>query len=121
MFFRGLEPVTLCTDSAAQEDAGGSQVVRQARLAHDAAQASEGTSVTPGHGGQDGRCPQVAAPLEEGPLRTPMSYLQSAAQAFDQVRLDLIERDAYLLHRVRNSRMVTAWSRVEVVGDAEGR
>ena len=43
-------------------DAGGSQVVGQARLAHDAAQASEGHVRHPGHGGQDDGCPQAQRP-----------------------------------------------------------
>ena len=43
-------------------DAGGSQVVGQARLAHDAAQAPEGHVCHPGHGGQDDGCPQAQRP-----------------------------------------------------------
>ena len=43
-------------------DAGRSQVVGQARLAHDAAQASEGHVRHPGHGGQDDGCPQAQRP-----------------------------------------------------------
>ena len=43
-------------------DADGPQVVGQARLAHDAAQASEGHVRHPGHGGQDDGCPQAQRP-----------------------------------------------------------
>ena len=43
-------------------DAGGPQVVGQARLAHDATQASEGHVRHPGHGGQDDGCPQAQRP-----------------------------------------------------------
>ena len=43
-------------------DAGGAQVVGQARLAHDAAQAPEGHVRHPGHGGQNDGCPQAQRP-----------------------------------------------------------
>ena len=43
-------------------DADGSQLVGQARLAHDATQAAEGHVRHPGHGGQDDGCPQAQRP-----------------------------------------------------------
>ncbi len=57
---RGRGPLPLV--GGPRGDAGGSQVVGQARLAHDAAQASEGHVRHPGHGGQDDGCPQAQRP-----------------------------------------------------------
>ena len=45
-----------------RRDAGGSQIVGQTRLAHDATQAAEGHVRHPGHGGQDDGCPQAQRP-----------------------------------------------------------
>ena len=60
----------------------------------------KGTSVTPAMGARTTGVHRRSGPTRSGAAADVEAICKSAAQAFDQVRLDLVERDAHLLHRV---------------------